>query len=252
MEIEYSIDNGAHWKSLTTTATNLSYLWKNIPKPASAECKIRIRQAQVSAKTDAIDTLGMTLGEGHKNYTMKQSVWSPEGDRVASADNSWQNCHLGWYFRRPPFSFIGHSKGINSIAWSPDGFKIATASDDYTAKVWDATTGKLLVTIQEVYWLGMKAMWNPDGSKLVVGVSSFEQKGMRAKIWDANTGTMLLDLTKYVSPRPYISSYDIKFLSWSPDGTKIAVAISDLGGEIWDAATGKFCFPFIMKILFQI
>ena len=34
------------------------------------------------------------------------------------------------------------------IAWSPNGKILATRSDDWTVKLWDAATGKLLVSLQ--------------------------------------------------------------------------------------------------------
>jgi WD40 repeat protein len=36
---------------------------------------------------------------------------------------------------------------VNSAAFSPDGSRIITASNDNTAKVWDATTGAAIVTL---------------------------------------------------------------------------------------------------------
>ena len=35
VKLEYSTDNGKTWKILTKNATNLSYIWNKIPKPAS-------------------------------------------------------------------------------------------------------------------------------------------------------------------------------------------------------------------------
>jgi hypothetical protein len=40
--LEFSIDSGSTWSVLTSEATNLKYFWKNIPKPTSDNCLIRI------------------------------------------------------------------------------------------------------------------------------------------------------------------------------------------------------------------
>jgi WD40 repeat protein len=39
----------------------------------------------------------------------------------------------------------GHRAEINSAEFSPDSRSIVTASNDFTAKIWNASTGKLFV-----------------------------------------------------------------------------------------------------------
>jgi hypothetical protein len=41
----------------------------------------------------------------------------------------------------------GHDSAVTAVAFSPDGTLLATASDDATARIWDATTGAHLVTL---------------------------------------------------------------------------------------------------------
>lgn len=50
---------------------------------------------------------------------------------------------------RELFELIGHNKEIRSIAISPDGQRIATASLDQTARIWEAERGSQLLTFQE-------------------------------------------------------------------------------------------------------
>jgi WD40 repeat protein len=41
-----------------------------------------------------------------------------------------------------------HGDYVDSVAWSPDGKRLATGNYDKTAKVWDAATGKELLTLR--------------------------------------------------------------------------------------------------------
>ena len=55
------------------------------------------------------------------------------------------------------------------MAWSPDGKRLATASDDHTAKVWDAATGKELLTLRGhsgfVYSVAYSSGWQAPGHR---------------------------------------------------------------------------------------
>ena len=46
------------------------------------------------------------------------------------------------------FTLKGHASTVSSVAWSPDGKRLATGSWDHTAKVWDAVSGTETFTLK--------------------------------------------------------------------------------------------------------
>jgi WD40 repeat protein len=68
---------------------------------------------------------------------------------------------------------------VDSASFSPDGRRIVTASEDKTAKIWDAASGHLLATLQgHSARLGFAA-FSPDGRLIV---TSSDDK--TAKLWE--------------------------------------------------------------------
>ncbi len=55
----------------------------------------------------------------------------------------------------------------HSAAYSPDGKSIVTASDDSTARIWDAATGKELRELTGHSDYVSSAAYSPDGKSIV-------------------------------------------------------------------------------------
>ena len=140
----------------------------------------------------------------------------------------------------------GHAASVTNAAWSPDGARIITASEDGTAKVWDAATGDEMFTISGSGSGQTSAGWSPDGTLIF-----FAGPDGKRSVRGAATGDELFvlpsrsgledtaaDAALFAGPSQ--SDFDapselhhVDNMAWSPDGTRI-VLVSDSAAAVWD------------------
>jgi WD40 repeat protein len=123
----------------------------------------------------------------------------------------------------------GHTNPVTSVAFSPDGARLVTGSEDLTAKVWDARTGAALLELKGHRNGVLSVAFSPDGARLVTG-----SRDSTAKVWDARTGALLLELLGHT-----IEVYSVGF---SPDGVRIVTSAGEWNrpgeAKVWNARTG--------------
>ena len=122
----------------------------------------------------------------------------------------------------------GHEDHVRSVAFSPDGLKIISGSDDKTIRIWDASTGvEMLPPFQGHEHYVSSVAFSPDGSKIISG--SLDKT---IRIWDASTGVEMLPPLQ--GHEHYVSS-----VAFSPDGSKIISGSDDKTIRIWDASRSE-------------
>jgi WD40 repeat protein len=114
----------------------------------------------------------------------------------------------------------GHDAAVNSVSFSPDGKTIASASGDWTIKLWNSE-GKLLQTLPGHDAAVNSVTFSPNGKT----IASASLDGT-IKLWNSE-GKLLHNLQGH---RVTVNS-----VSFSPDGKTIASANGDKTIKLWNS-----------------
>ena len=128
-----------------------------------------------------------------------------------------------------PPKYLGDWESVfgRSIAYSPDGKKIAVGSNRYSGslKIWDAESNKMSKLDEHNTGINSVA-FSPDGKKIVTGNSD-----KTARIWDAESRRVLRKLEGHDD--------SVNSAAFSPDGKRIVTGSRDKTARIWDAESGR-------------
>ena len=119
----------------------------------------------------------------------------------------------------------GHTNGVLSVAFSPDGRHIVSGSSDKTIRLWDAQTGGQVGSPFQGHTGWVKSVaFSPDGRHIVSGSSD-----RTIRVWHAQTGGQAGNpLQGHTSP--------VNEVAFSSDG-RYAVS-GDRAIQFWEAQTG--------------
>jgi len=129
-------------------------------------------------------------------------------------------------FPKAPLCSFRHNASLLTASFSPDGRRVVTASEDHTARVWEAATGKAVGQLLRHDGRVNSAVFSPDG-KWVVTAS----EDSAARLWEADSGKLLSIFQGHTDA--------VTDAVFSPDGKWVLSASKDGTTRLWEAATGN-------------
>ena len=230
------------WSAGTETNTQMAVLVAHTGSAGRAVFSPDGRRALTASDDNSVRLWDAEAGRQIATFTRAGSgmaAFSPDGRLVAIPDNNTVVVRDANTGEREDRIFQGHSAAVQSVAFSADGRRIVTASDDRTARVWDLQTGGQIAALTEHTAPVRSAVFSPDGLRVVStqtpqrsgNVTIVTSNDSVALLWDALSGRVILRFEGDM-----VQLYDATF---SPDGKRIVTASGDNTARIWDAATGK-------------
>jgi len=127
------------------------------------------------------------------------------------------------------YTYAGHPSGVSSLAWSPDGTRIASVGWDSTIQVWNAQNGQHLLTYRGQPDAATVS-WSPDSTRLASAGNKYT-----THVWNASTGQQLW------THQESAGNPSDAVIAWSPDGREIATVGSNNSGtiQVYNALDGR-------------
>jgi WD40 repeat protein len=115
---------------------------------------------------------------------------------------------------------------VFTVAFSPDGKRLATGGADRAIRVYDVATGKQQLSIEDHADWVMDLAWLPDGSKIVSA-----SRDKTAKVFDAHSGDSLVTFNGHAEP--------VSGVAIAPDGKTAITSGRDKSLRRWNIADAK-------------
>jgi WD40 repeat protein len=156
-------------------------------------------------------------------------AFNNDGELLVTGSIDGEVCLWKWQENQNIFQHQAHKTIVESVAFSSDNSKIASSSRDRTLKIWDASTGQCILTLDSPSQSTVKNLiFNQHGNKL------FGYSNKQILIWDLETGTSYI-LVESQSRICSLISSEANFLVFGCE---------DGGVYIWDFNTEEFINQF--------
>lgn len=155
------------------------------------------------------------------------STGSPDGSQVVSGSHQ---IHLSDAVTGDRQLTLEGNLGVSGIAFRSDAKRIAACSWDGSLAIWDATTGKRILTTECHDAALLSLAYSPDGDRIAAGTGDG-----KIKLYTAQTGDPLLDIPL---------RGDIKGVVFTPDGKRVIAGSTAGAIKAFDSTTGEELLTF--------
>jgi WD40 repeat protein/tetratricopeptide (TPR) repeat protein len=216
---------------ITGTPDGTARVWDTATGRLARPPRRLLRGAPMTAESRERST-GRLIGPAATYAGLADAELGPGARCVAAVENgrAMQLWDLG---AGREIALIQGPVRVVEASFSPDGRRVVTASaDDWTARVWDATTGRPVTPLMRHDGFIWSVAFSRDGRFIVTGCQGTRPA---ARVWDAATG-------EAVTP-PLLHGDVVSNASFSPDGSRLVTTSDDQTARIWDVASGRLGAP---------
>ncbi|KAL4071250.1 hypothetical protein V8B97DRAFT_436951 [Scleroderma yunnanense] len=149
-------------------------------------------------------------------------LWKALGARFPCIATVARGQHKDW----PATQVLleGHRDYVRSVAFSHDGTRIVSGSNDGTVRVWDTDRGVQIGSPLYGHTSNVTSVaFSPDGTRVVSG-----SEDRTVRVWDVNRGMQVGRLLQGHTSH-------VRSVTFSPDGTRIVSGSNDKTVRLWEA-----------------
>ncbi|MGW2859505.1 nSTAND1 domain-containing NTPase [Streptomyces sp. NPDC001205] len=174
-----------------------------------------------TARSQALAVRSGALAAGQPEASMLLAADAYRTDRTPQARGALLSTQAQYFDGR----LRGHTGPVNSVAFSPDGTSLATASSDASVRLWDTATRQVTATLTGHTGAVTSVAYSADGTRLA---TTGEDGTVR--LWDAAGHRMTATLPGHQGA--------VRSVAFSPDGHTLASGGTDRTVRLWNLPDG--------------
>jgi dipeptidyl aminopeptidase/acylaminoacyl peptidase len=198
-----------------------------------SQLKAQLHEAQSQIGTDGLDLLIQAMKADQSETVQRVALLLLRRSAAPKAIEALEEFKPNSYKLLSSLPYGAHKDCVKSVAISPDGQTLASGSGDKdkTIKLWDASTGELIRTLEgHEGWVSSVA-FSPDGQILASGSGDTS-----IRLWDFKTGVQIGYLPGHTN--------GIYCVAFSPDNQTLATGGGDKSIRLWNFKTGELTSTF--------